>query len=395
MQEYGEIGEIPVVQQSSLIVDDQTRRRSMVRNAAVPMLGILAVLILFGYGGVDFGKPLVMGGDSTFLLRDARSYANGDGMRFITSLGYPGVLDRLTFPTFDFSHQLILWIFARASGNPFVAVHILYVCGIVAMFMAAYWTLAMLGTRHWFAMIAAVAYIISPFFAARAGGHGTLALYFSAPLGCYLALKVGLALPNAPIRDFFREPMVLIALVAAAVGQIYYAFFSAMFIAFIGASTAIAEMTWRRLAIAAILTEIIYVLLIVTGLGFGLIDIIRGTVVLPSRLPFEQALYGLVIAGAMRTFEVIPFLREGATAYTAFAPGSEGDFGEWPGVFLTLVILTSPLIALVAGWVNTRSELRAKLIFLSAISIVFGLVFAQRYGLGFIFHAYVTPAMAA
>src|SRR5262249_43925175 len=149
-----------------------------------------------------------MGGDSSFLLGDARSYANGDGMRFNTSLGFPGVLDRLTFPTFGFSHQLTLWIFARGFGNPFVAVHILYIWGIIAMFMAAYWTLACFGPRHWLAMIAAVAYIISPFFAVRAGGHGTLALYFSAPLGCYLALKAGLVPPNAPIRDFFREPMV-------------------------------------------------------------------------------------------------------------------------------------------------------------------------------------------
>src|SRR4051794_15170506 len=89
--------------------------QEVTRATAAHVVGWITCLLLVGYGSIDLRALLNIGGDHLGTLNFAKTYINGDGFRFNTSLGFPGVQDNLAFPSFDLSYRSFMWLFAHVT----------------------------------------------------------------------------------------------------------------------------------------------------------------------------------------------------------------------------------------------------------------------------------------
>jgi hypothetical protein len=355
-------------------------------------VGLIACLGLFGFGSIRPFSLLSVGGDNLFTLTMVKSYMNGDGFRINSSLGFPGVQDNLFFPSFDFIYRAFLWVAAKFSSTVAGPYYLMYLIGCAGMFCATAWSLRSLGLRHWIAVIGSIVYVISPFFFLRSLAHDFLALYFSVPLGCALALMLW----REAAPKFF-VPSVIIPVIVIGTAGLYYAFFSALFICFVGAVVSVSRLTIRPVGIALAISVAIFVLIIVTGFGSGIIDIVSGRAPLVQRFAFEQLMYGLYLPDAMSLFKGIPFLGRGFARYVEFMPRLSNATGlfEWPGLLLSGVIFASAIIAAVAGASSAVATKWGGLIYISAACIVFGLLYSIAGGFGYFFNMFVAPSIRA
>jgi uncharacterized membrane protein len=365
------------------------------------LIGAVICVGLTGYFRIRTDLPASLEGDHLFFVTAAKSYINGHGFRLDSQLGFPGERDWLYFPSFDLSSRCLLWLAAHLTRNPFSVVHIYYVLGLAAMFGFAYWTMRRLGVRAWLAAIGSIASVMTPYLAARAYGHDTLAIYFSVPLGLGLALSIGLGRYDGSLRRLFTDPYVLVAIVVVATSGLYYAFYTVMLSLF-GATAA--AMARRRVSpvIAAVAVSVpIILLLVFSGFGLDLAQALSPQIAQPQRQPYEQILYGLNLATSSYPFRFWHKVAAGVAQSQASLPSVFDNEGvrEWPGPFLTLVLLATPLI-LAACQLRPRNQAdaedsRVRVIALCSAMIVFAILFAARGGIGYLFNLMVSPAIRA
>jgi hypothetical protein len=358
--------------------------------------GLVACWLLLGFGSIKPFSLLSLGGDSLATLNDAKNYINGNGFRINPSLAFPGVQDNAFFPSFDFSYRAFMRVAAQFTHDPAAIYYLLYVVGVGAMFAATAFALRSLRFDHWLSIIGAVVYTVSPWLVFRSFVHDFLALYYSAPLGAALALRVGLNPPTNLWRLRGRTGIAVSLLVIATSG-LYYAYFSLMFLAFVGIVVASSNMDWRPLLTIAISTFIVVALLLVTGFGSGLVDVLTGNIPTVKRAAGAQLVFGLNFAEATHLFDSIPSLRWVHKEYIDFWPYLNSPQGllDWPGIALTLVIFASPLILTVAGFSAGPRSYWASLIFLASACVVFGVIYSMDGGLAYYFNLFVTPYIRA
>lgn len=372
-----------------------------VARAAVVSSGALLCLWLTGWFGLNLRDPLSFSGDHMLWLGYARSFIEGHGFRWSDSLGFPGMRDHMYHPTFYLSQKSLMWITARLLDNPAAVISVFYAFGIIFTYGACYWTLRRLSITCALAIVGSVAFVVTPYFAFRAGNHDPFAVCYSVPLGAMLAIRVGLHETNGhalSLRQRLADPLAWLLVLLVSASGVYFAFFTAVFVSFAGAVAAVARHHIEPAARAVLLSIGIVVGLLVTGPGLGLIDILNGTVQTPVRQAMEQSMYGLSVGDAVRSLAHAPFTPPWWAAGVR-GMGFEGTFGEWPGLLLTLVILASPAIALgiaLAGpFGNGHGERRRQLVALCAGMAAFGVFFAARGGLGLLFNHIVTASFRA
>jgi hypothetical protein len=357
---------------------------------AIYAVTVVAVLMTAGFADVALSTIHGMQDDNLWVYTFAKNYINGFGSRLNPNLGFPGVLDNAYYPSFDFIFRAFLRLCSFFTSDPVVSYNLMYFAGVSTMVGATIASLRALSIPAWLSILGAAVYVVSPYFIFRSLVHDFLSLYVSAPMGGALAILVG----TTTVSQYFRRPFVWASILFIATSGFYYAFFTCLFVALVGFSTAIGR---RRLALAVpalILPALILPLLVTTGYGLALVDVLGGKIKQVQRFPFEQLSYGLSMAEASHVFADITPLKWVLDAYLAVMPGLYGANGlfEWPGVLLSLVILTSPVLALASGLAQTR---RSQMIFVSASCIAFGLIYAERGGLAYFFNLLVTPQIRA
>jgi phosphoglycerol transferase len=369
-------------------------------QAAALVIGALLCLVLTGWAALDFREPISFHGDHLLTLGNARSYVDGNGFRSNDHLGFPGRRDYLFHAGFYFSQKSIMWLAARFTGNPATVVHAFYGLGIVLVFLACYWSLRHLSIGRGLAWFGSLVFVVTPYFAVRSGMHDMLSVYYSVPLGAVLAIRLGMTHAAGPLSALrqrrLADPLSWALVLAVGTSGLYYAFFTTMFVAFVGL-----VMCWpARSAVpalrAALLCAGVVGVLLVTGPGAGLLEILSGDVPLTRRFAMEQELYGLVPLDAVNVLPHVPPAPAG-WPIGVDAASSEGTWGEWPGLVLTLTIFLSPFIALWAfrtRW-TTATASRRPLLILCAACLALGVLFATRGGLGLLFNEFVTPAIRA
>lgn len=366
---------------------------------AIVAFGAVVCLWLTGWFGLNLRDPLSFYGDHMLWLGYARSFIEGHGFRFSDSLGFPGVRDHMYNPTFYLSQKSLMWLAARAFDNPAAVISVFYGVGITCTYGACYWALRQVSIDRWLSVIGSVAFVVTPFFAFRAGNHDPFAVYYSVPLGAMLALRLGM--PDAgrarpTLRARVSDPAAWLLVFLVSASGVYFAFFTAVFITFVGGVTAIARRTVEPAGRAVLWCAGIVVGLLVTGPGLGILDVLNGAVQVPGRSAMEQSLYGLSVGDAVRPLARLPFT-PAWWANGIAGMSLEGTFGEWPGLLLTLVILVSPVIALGAAMAGPTSDddRRRWLVALCAGCAAFGVFVAARGGLGLLFSQVVTASLRA
>lgn len=361
-------------------------------------LGLLASLWLVGFFEIPPGSLLFMGGDNVQNFVFAKSYINGDGFRFNTSLGFPGVQDNYYFPSFDLSYRVFLWAASFATDDPIVSYYGLYVVGFSAMYGTSLLALRWLGMRPWISTVGAVLYIVTPYFGFRSLVHDFLALYFSVPLGAALALKIFTLQPQESFRTFVSKPLFWIAVVVVATSGLYYAFFSALFCMVLGLLGAVKQRRTLPLLLVLATVSTIFPLVLLSGYGIDLPAMLRGDIPQISRDAMSQLSLGLSLAEGLHVLADVPFLSWMFDAYENARPYLSNVTGlaEWPGVLLTAVVLASPLLlSFTALSLPPTDSYWNALLFACLSCIVIGIIYAINGGLGYYFNLLVSPAIRA
>jgi hypothetical protein len=360
-------------------------------------LGLCTCLALLGFATFKPGSVSAFAGDSLFVLNFAKTYMNGDGFRINPNMGFPGVQDNAFFPSFDFSYRLVLRLIAPFVSNVFVAYYLLQLLGAATMFLAAAFALRRLGFRHWLAIVGAIVFVVSPYYSWRIlGGHDFLALYFSVPLGAALALGIGSWRPEMTVRAFAASATALVMLGIIATSGLYYAFFSMLFIAFTGLIGAAATRRVAPLVAVLISVAIVFPVLVVTGFGSALGDVISGAMPTIKRSASTQLILGLNLAEATYVFKDIKPLRWAFVDFDSVRNQLSGVVSyEWPGLFLTAIIFASPVLLAISGVVEANRSTWIKLIYISSACLVFGIIFSVNGGLAYYFNLFIAPQIRA
>jgi hypothetical protein len=362
------------------------------------VLGMGATLWLSGILGVEFAKPLALGGDHLFLLVQIKSFLDGYGLRLNPSLGFPGVQDNLLFPQFELSHRVLLYLLSKISGSIFVVCNLFYAISVAAMFASSFVVLRMLAVRAWLAAVASIAYVISPFFVLRAGGHDFLALYFGVPWGAALSYLVARVETFADLRARFLTLFAGASVLIAATSGLYYAFFTAMFVAVTSLGVSAGRRDWRPLAAGLGVCAVLFIVLIAGGLRWHIFEVLTGGLHQPQRLAIENLYFGLLISDSVHVANELGLFKGRFQNYVEAMRQVTGAnyLFEWPGPLLTMVIVSAPFFVVGGMFDNqARRSDHMREIWLSLLLITFGLLFAMRGGLGFLFSYFITTVIRA
>lgn len=346
--------------------------------------------------GLRFGDPLSIGGDHLLLLAMVREIASGE-FRFNCNLGAPSCNDGLLFPMFESLAKAIIWVVSNLTLNVFSITYILYLLGLSMMFSFSFWALKRLDIQSLPSAIASIAFVTSPFFFFRSLNHDLLSLYYTVPLGASIPLVIAYEADQAGLTKALRSPFMIAAVLVAGTGGIYYGLFTCIFVIMGTAIVSARRRDWKPIAAGAVIAVLICGLLVVTTYGPWTLGLLNGTAP-PSPYrggAWAQMFHGLLLSNAMTDYSDIGLWTAESADYLAHvtAPGLGDALGEsytpeWPGPLITTVILASVVLAPILSFAAAPRETgrRYVLISISSALIAFGVVFALRGGLGYVFN---------
>jgi hypothetical protein len=369
--------------------------------SAWPFLaGLIATYILTGFPRLHFTEPVSLAGDHLFLLDMIKDSINGVGV-YNEYLGAPSHQTLFYFPLFDGSYKLLIWLFSSFTSNVFLVVSLFYLTSIGLIFTSCFWSLRTQKIGPWLASVASVVFVMSPYLATvRAFGHDLLTMYYGVPMGAALALL----LSRGDVVRRALSPFAVCAVLLAGTSGLYYGFFTAMFLGVAMAGRSISERRLAPLVVLAAIAAALLLLLLSSAYSYHMWRWLIGGAGLPSppvRLATEQLYHGLLISSAMHVYSDIGlFTQKFAQYWDMIWVGPHGMaelvgeayMFEWPGAFLTTIILAAPVMLF--GFIGSRTP-RATSIALCCALITFGLLFAMRGGLGYAFNFIFIGAIRA
>ncbi len=342
-----------------------------------------------GLAFVPFGSLPLVGIDHTFILTQAREILNHSSDFYNHDLGFPVGADKRYFPTTDYLGVFLLWIGAVLSGNVFDTVQIYYLLSVSALFSFCFLVLAGLGLRKDYAFLAGLAYCMLPFAATRYWIHDYYAPYYVAPFGAALAIRIGRIPHHETLKASLRTqvlgviPLSMMVLIALRV--FYFGFFSCLLISMAGLLVSARNRRWGPLCVAAVQSGVITSLLMMSMGPF----LLSGHP-MPHRAAADQPEAGVRLPDALG--QLPSFARPSSYGfYTSVErdPTEGSDF--WPGPALSLIILCSPLLLMIAAMKENRQAeaedgrtRRDIVLCLSLITAI--MLFAVSNGYGYIFN---------
>lgn len=346
----------------------------------VGVLGVLVPLVFFGMWPLD--RPVVYTQDAFQHLAIGGS-ADWTGTPGFTSLlNAPHGMDwQAAVPTgTERIHVVVLGALARMTGDVLLAMNLTVLLGVATTIVTAYAVIRWLGAGRVLAAGGSVAFAMSPVLTDRlAAGHLYLFALFPVALGTYLAV-----LGSRPWSGRSRKAMALpaLAVVVIAVSSVYYATFTVILVAVLGAVTAVRARSWRRLLVPA---AVVVGLALAMGLTLAPDLVARhgsATAGTFTRSIVDNDRYGLRIAQMLLPLpqsRVPALARLGERAYWV---DGVGDYGVSIGL-----IASAGLVAIAwstTRWIGRSRDETDRLLERLMVLVGGSVAFASVGGLGFL-----------
>lgn len=215
-------------------------RRSFLIYPIVAALALIVEFIVFGLWQANLGHPFVYSGDAAFSGALVKGMVESGRLWVNTSLGAPGALNLLDYPSADLLHHALMKIISLLHGNWAFAINIYYLLGYPAAAVTAAWAMRRFGLSAPSSVAMGLLYAFLPYHLFRNEGHLFLSAYYMVPLLAVLAVE--LASNRPPLVDVegplpklrgirARETWLpLVVCVLAGGAGIYYVFFGAFFL---------------------------------------------------------------------------------------------------------------------------------------------------------------------
>jgi len=390
---------IPAIRVAVDLLARAAKRHDLTLSALLVLIGSASSLTLLGFWQVHRGEPFRIRSDHMFLLTFIQNSIRGGDLWSIDWLGYPLGQSQLLYPSFDLSYKFLILILTFFSSNAFVVLYWFYFVSICLVCLSAFASLRFIGINRALSFIGSVCFATSPFLALRFTLHDFLALYYSVPLGMAIAFAIYDLNSWQSVRVILSSWFIIISICIVGTSGLYYAFFSAAAIMLIGATATINRQHLGPITAAAATVLPIGVLLLLSGYGPHLLEILHSGIAQPRRLAYEQFNLGLQIAESLHAYADIGLFKSAFTEYLNALPhlyGSNRLF-EWPGAVFTSVILISPIAVFCAPLLYRSSApgLPGTTIWLAFCLTAACLIFSTRGGLGYIFNVLVVPYIRA
>ncbi|MFK0386323.1 hypothetical protein [Agrobacterium sp. NPDC090273] len=373
---------------------------------ACALIGIWGTLAAAGFWRVAFDSPPDVQGDALFLLLFSKSAILGEGFVNIPFLAFPDGLNFSYFPTFDFTQLFLIKALAQFYHSPFEIWTAFHIAAATLGFCTSYLLfLSLTGSPLQSALLA----FCTAFFAyiQRLTGHNFLYADYAVALAVLLIFT--LLAKDSIVRSkntfiyviqFYVFPPFCLFIVLFS-GVYYTFFFLAIFsfLLFYKILTGTIELPYRAVAVI-----IVSIIIFSVGMFIAYPQILLDPAVFsPTRTAFDQPAAALRIADAALEYSnnrynpLMPFQSGTISAYAEWRQVIEG-FDAFSGPFVTLFALAAPfLVPLSSGgfvkrWFENDRKARAVLD-LSAVAILFIILFAVPFGYGFLFSEFITPAL--
>ncbi|WP_458098529.1 hypothetical protein [Roseomonas sp. WA12] len=368
--------------------------RTLSKCGADIALGItVAIISLLSQGAHQIwsGAPLELLNDHSYILFNARMMMEGQGFWKSDIAGYPLGYNAAYFPSFEPFFRLILMFLAQTGVSVFTVVKMFYVFGVASVATVSFVCLRILKIPRIHSACGAIAMAITPYFFIRSLNHDFLAIYISAPVGITVALAMLRCATLKELQKLTVSKKLVAAYLLLATSGLYYAFFSLMFIGCAAVSCSVRLRSIRPIVIASSFTLAIVTIMMFGALGPNIADALAHA---PIRSATDQAYHGLSLADAIYAFDWIPAVARQIVEYNVVRPRlmvGEGAY-EWPGVILTIIILSSPLVVLCLG-TSEKKDVERQTIFAANAMICIGVFFATRGNIGYLFNEFLSPAI--
>jgi phosphoglycerol transferase len=371
-------------------------------------IGIAAVCALAGLFGLNFRKPISLYGDSTEILMTAKGLLKWSQFYTNADIGFPSYFSHLAYPFSDYSQRAILFILARICRNVFVIHCLFYVCDIILIFLSAYWVIWIYVRDKIYAVAGGILFVFIPYLAVRTTGHDYLAAYYCVPWAFFLFHHIAEQQSTGSIvtgLKLFTRPAVWLSLMVVALSGIYYTAFGLLFLCFASTLWSLRRRSPIFLGLAVIATAIIVAILLVGAIPM-LAYLRQEELVTPVRYWTEQPWF------AVRFSDLLWTLKQSISnvpkfdvywTYRAAVPAYEG-FDFWPGIALSLIAIASIvcLPANIGGWAdgspmksNNVVSFQKDATGVMLAFMIFSLLVAVPFGLGFLFNLLVAPEIRA
>ncbi|WP_441277310.1 hypothetical protein AB7783_07800 [Tardiphaga sp. 172_B4_N1_3] len=350
-----------------------------------------APVILQGGLKIWSGPIIWLAGDHAFFLADLKQLIMHQGFWSSSVTGFPFGQVNAYFPTFEPLLRLLMLAIVSFGFDVFTAAKVFYIIGIGALGASAYACLRFLKIIPPLAALGGIVFAVSPYFQVRATNHDMLAIYVSAAFGAALAIHIAMMDRQSEFFALVRKPFFIAGILIACTGGFYYAVFSMLMVGVALTGLTVRTCQFRALGAFAVMCAIIVAAMLAIALGPNFSLALSGA---PKRGPVEQFWHGLSISDALYTLDWFSWGREHIGKYDITRPVTlvgEGHH-EWPGIILSVSMLVSPIVVLAfAG--HTPSDRRWKGIVCASALMCFGLIFASRGGLGYLFNQIISPSL--
>jgi len=206
----------------------------------VVALAVVIEFVVFKLSQANLGHPFVYAGDAAFSGAVVKGMIENGRLWVNTSLGAPGAMNLLDYPSADFLHYALMRIISLLHGNWAFAINVYYILGYPAAALTAAWAMRRFGLSSPSSVAMGLLYAFMPYHVFRNEGHLFLSAYYLVPLLAVLAVElagnrpalVDTDGPRPKLRGIRARQTWLPLMVCLLVGSsgIYYVFFGAFFL---------------------------------------------------------------------------------------------------------------------------------------------------------------------
>jgi hypothetical protein len=254
--------------------------REFVAYLIVAAITTVLLIRLYHLYNADLNVPYSYSGDGMLWTVDIKNYINGGGLYYYPQLGAPFIAKFTTLPNFNLLYSLILLLLAHVSSSVGYIINYFYIFTFPLIGVTAFYALRKFGVGRLLAIFGSVLYAYLPEHMYRNINHLTLGNYFMVPIVAVILLWImkGELLQNqdgaslGSGRNIFsglkNRKMIFAVICCFIFGMtdLYYAFFSCIFLAFAGIYIWTSTKQFRNC-----LPAILLIFIFIIGIGVTLI----------------------------------------------------------------------------------------------------------------------------
>lgn len=249
----------------------ETMRDALMAYGCATAACLSILTLAFRLWQADLRVPFGLGGDAYAVQILVKTLVDEPGFFHNSRIGMPSGVDLQEFPFYDLLPVLLMKVLALVTGNYAVTVNLYYLLTYPLTTLSALFVLRRFSLSYAPALLAALLYTFLPYHIHRGMAHLFLASYFQVPLLVLVALWLFLGKPilwhldaesqrpGFAWRGRYAASSLLLCASCSALGDSYYTYFAAYFVAVAALAVSLRQRNFRPLLSGGALVAVLVI----------------------------------------------------------------------------------------------------------------------------------------